>query len=78
MVASRAGVSVSTVSNVLNGKASVSPDMVARVNKAVQELGYVVDIAASRLRSRKSLLAGVIVPDVATLVGKLKNEAKVI
>lgn len=82
MVASRAGVSVSTVSNVLNGKASVSPDMIARVNKAVQELGYVVDIAASRLRSRKSLLAGVIVPDLtnpmfAAFVSTLEHLARV-
>ena len=64
MVAARAGVSVPTVSNVLNGKPNVSSDMVERVNKAVRELGYVVDIAASRLRSRKALLAGVVVPDL--------------
>jgi len=82
MVAARAGVSVATVSNVLNLKASVSPDIAQRVNDAVRELGYVVDIAASRLRSRKSLLAGVVVPDLtnpmfAAFVSTLEHLARV-
>jgi LacI family transcriptional regulator len=81
MVAARAGVSVATVSNVLNGKPSVSPDIVLRVNAAVRELGYVVDIAASRLRSRKALLAGVVVPDLtnpmfASFVSTLEHAAR--
>jgi len=63
-VAHRASVSVATVSNVLNGKPNVSADVAARVNEAVRELGYFVDIAASRLRSRKSMLAAVVVPDL--------------
>ncbi|GGD95487.1 LacI family transcriptional regulator [Aureimonas endophytica] len=65
MVAERAGVSVATVSNVLNGKTSVSPDFAERVTRAVRELGYVVDIGASRLRSGKAALVGVVVPDLA-------------
>lgn len=82
MVADRAGVSVSTVSNVLNGKRSVSADLARRVNEAVLELGYAVDIAASRLRSRKSLLAGVVVPDLtnpmfAAFVSTLEHLARV-
>jgi LacI family transcriptional regulator len=82
MVAARAGVSVATVSNVLNGKPNVSPDYARRVNEAVCELGYVVDIAASRLRSRKSLLAGVLVPDLtnpmfAAFVSTLEHLARV-
>jgi LacI family transcriptional regulator len=81
MVAARAKVSVATVSNVLNGKPSVSPGIVERVNQAVRELGYVVDIAASRLRSRKALLAGVVVPDLtnpmfATFVSTLEHAAR--
>jgi LacI family transcriptional regulator len=81
MVAARAGVSVATVSNVLNGKPTVSPAIVERVNAAVRELGYVVDIAASRLRSRKALLAGVVVPDLtnpmfATFVSTLEHAAR--
>nr|WP_281503036.1 LacI family DNA-binding transcriptional regulator [Ancylobacter crimeensis] len=64
MVAERAGVSLATVSNVLNGKPSVSPDYAARVMEAVEALGYVPDLAASRLRSGKAALAGVVVPDL--------------
>lgn len=81
MVADRAGVSVATVSNVLNGKPTVSPDFARRVNDAVRELGYVVDLGASRLRSRKAQLAGVVVPDLtnpmfASFVSTLEHLAR--
>lgn len=82
VVAERAGVSVATVSNVLNRKPNVSPDLVERVTRAVKELGYVVDIGASRLRSRRARLAGVVVPDLtnrmfATFVSTLEHLARV-
>ncbi|RIX98487.1 LacI family transcriptional regulator [Aureimonas flava] len=82
MVAERAGVSIATVSNVINGKASVSPDFALRVRAAIQELGYVTDIAASRLRSGKAALAAVVVPDLtnpmfAAFVSTLEHEARV-
>lgn len=64
MVAERADVSTATVSNVLNGK-PVSPAFVARVRAAVEELGYVADPHASRLRSGRHALAAVVVPDLA-------------
>ncbi|MBP7001618.1 LacI family DNA-binding transcriptional regulator [Amaricoccus sp.] len=64
MVASLAGVSVATVSNVLNRKASVSPEIAERVRAAVDALGYVRDQRAARLRSGESRLVGVIVPDL--------------
>ena len=65
MVAERAGVSTATVSNVLNGKPTVSQDFIARVRAAVDELGYVADSNASRLRSGRHSLAGVVVPDLS-------------
>jgi LacI family transcriptional regulator len=81
MVAERAGVSVATVSNVLNNKASVSPDFAERVTTAVRELGYVVDIAASRLRSGRAALVGAVVPDLtnpmfAEFVSTLEHAAR--
>ncbi|ALN75290.1 LacI family DNA-binding transcriptional regulator [Aureimonas sp. AU20] len=81
MVAERAGVSIATVSNVINGKASVSLDFAERVRAAVEELGYVTDIAASRLRSGKAALAAVVVPDLtnpmfAAFVSTLEHEAR--
>lgn len=64
-VASLAGVSTATVSNVLNARRSVAPDLAERVRAAVAELGYIADVGASRLRSRKSQVVGVVVPDLA-------------
>jgi LacI family transcriptional regulator len=63
-VASLAGVSTATVSNVLNARRTVAPELAARVRAAVAELGYIADLGASRLRSRKSAVAGVLVPDI--------------
>ena len=65
MVALEAGVSSATVSNALNGKPSVAPDLVRRVRAAADHLGYAADNHASRLRSGKRALAGVVVPDLA-------------
>ncbi|GAB79220.1 transcriptional regulator, LacI family [Austwickia chelonae] len=66
MVAARAGTSVSTVSLVVNGKAAgrVSAEKVRQVWDAVDELGYVVDHAASSLASGRSDLIVLIAPDL--------------
>ena len=61
-VASAAQVSPATVSYVLNGKKSISPETAARVLQAVQELNYVPDLSARSLTSRDSKLIGVVVP----------------
>ena len=65
MVAELANVSAATVSNALNGKPSVSPDLARRVREAAETLGYAGDNHASRLRSGKRALAGVVVPDLS-------------
>ncbi len=65
MVADAAGVSPATVSNALNGKLSVSPAITARVREAADALGYTADNHASRLRSGKRALAGLVVPDLS-------------
>jgi LacI family transcriptional regulator len=49
-VARLAGVSVGTVSNVLNRPERVSPATVARVRSAIEELGFVRNDAARQLR----------------------------
>ena len=64
-VAAVAGVSTATVSNVLNARSSVAPDLAARVRAAVAEVGYIADLGAARLRSRRSNIAGLLVPDLA-------------
>jgi len=65
-VADRAGVSIATVSRVLNGKAKkVSEETRARVLATVQELGYHPSRVGSALRSGRSRLVAVMVPDPA-------------
>ena len=80
-VAERAGVSTATVSNVLNMRRNVAPALAARVHVAVAELGYIADLGAARLRSRRSTVAGVLVPDIANpffgaLVAELEEQAR--
>jgi LacI family transcriptional regulator len=63
-VAERAGVSVGTVSNVLNHREKVSPDAVRRVREAIEHLGYVRNDAARQLRVGRSSTVGLVVLDV--------------
>jgi len=62
-VARLAGVSVGTVSNVLNKPEEVSADSTARVQRAISELGYVRNDAARRLRAGVSSTVGFVVLD---------------
>ncbi len=63
-VAKAAGVSVSTVSRVLNDKDDVSFETGERVKDVIQELGYTASLAARSMRSRKTGVIGLIMPDV--------------
>ncbi|TRY18752.1 LacI family transcriptional regulator [Tessaracoccus rhinocerotis] len=62
-VAQRAGVSVGTVSNVLNRPEVVSEESVVRVTQAIEELGYVRNEAARKLRGGVSSTVGFVVLD---------------
>jgi LacI family transcriptional regulator len=64
-VARQAGVSVGTVSNVLNRPGVVSPKTLERVQKTISELGFVPNGFARQLRSGYSRTIGLVVPDVA-------------
>ena len=63
-VAREAGVSVGTVSNVLNNIPSVSETKQRQVKAAIKKLGYRRNILASQLRSNVSNTIGLIVPDI--------------
>lgn len=63
-VAAQAGVSVGTVSNVLNHPEKVSPAAVSRVLAAITSLGFVRNDAARQLRAGRSTTVGLIVLDV--------------
>jgi LacI family transcriptional regulator, galactose operon repressor len=64
-VAAAAGVSVSTVSNVLNRPERVNAQTAERVRKAVAALDYVPHPGASGLRTGHSSSIGLVLPDVA-------------
>jgi len=64
-VAAIAGVSVGTVSNVLNNPGRVSPKTVAKVQVAIDQLGFVRNDAARQLRAGRSRSIGMIVLDVS-------------
>jgi LacI family transcriptional regulator len=64
-VAHRAGVSVGTVSNVLNRPGNVNEDTLQRVRTAISELGYVRNESARQLRAGQSRTIGLVVLDVA-------------
>ncbi|WP_030976082.1 LacI family DNA-binding transcriptional regulator [Streptomyces sp. NRRL S-1824] len=63
-VAAEAGVSVATVSRVLNSHPSVSPDARARVLAAVDALGYRPNAVARSLRTDQTRTLGLIISDV--------------
>src|SRR6201994_1857705 len=63
-VAARAGVSVGTVSNVLNRPQRGAPSTRERVLRAIDELGFVRNEAARQLRAGRSRTIGLIVLDV--------------
>ncbi|GAA1734752.1 LacI family DNA-binding transcriptional regulator [Microbacterium paludicola] len=62
-VAARAGVSVGTVSNVLNRPGSVPQATLERVRAAIADLGYVRNDAARQLRAGRSTTVGLVVLD---------------
>ena len=79
-VAQRAGVSVATVSHVINGTRKVAPETAARVRRAMEELDYHPNAVARSLRTRKTQAIGVVVSDItnpffATLVRGAEDAA---
>jgi LacI family transcriptional regulator len=63
-VAARASVSVGTVSNVLNRPDKVASGTVARVQQAIDDLGFIRNDAARQLRAGRSKTLGLVVLDV--------------
>ncbi|MFI6502894.1 LacI family DNA-binding transcriptional regulator [Nonomuraea typhae] len=64
-VAEHAGVSIKTVSNVVNGYPHVRPDTRARVEAAIAELRYQPNLSARNLRSGRSGVIALAVPDLS-------------
>ncbi len=60
-VAAHAGVSVATVSKVVNERYGVSKETVDRVRSSIDELGYAGNLSASSLRSSRTNVLGILV-----------------
>lgn len=65
-VARRAGVSVGTVSNVLNQPEVVTPDLRERVGRAIEELDFHPNYLAKSLRLRRTMTIGLVLSDITT------------
>ena len=63
-VAKAAGVSISTVSRVLNERVDVANDTREHILTVIQELGYTSNLAARSMRSHKKNLIGLVIPDI--------------
>lgn len=63
-IAQACGVSIATVSNVLNGKKNVSEEMRNRVMDKVREMNYTPNSIAKTLKTKKTRTLGIIVEDI--------------
>ena len=86
-IADKAGVSMMTVSNVINGKSSrVSAQTAEKINTIIKECGYVPNLSARSLSRKNSNIIGVIIsvdtqeenylenPYISTMIGIIEQE----
>lgn len=64
-VAKLAGVSIATVSRVVNGNHSVDKEMKSKVENAVKILGYKPNLTARTLAKNSSNIIGIVIPNVS-------------
>jgi LacI family transcriptional regulator len=74
-VAAAAGVSVATVSKVINDRYGVAEATAARVRAVIEQLGYTSSLVAQSLRSRRSNVIGVIASDIEAFNAELLKGA---
>ena len=63
-VARRAGVALGSVSHVLNDSAGVSEPLRDKVMQAIRELGYQPSQLARGLRTNRTTMIGMFIPDI--------------
>ena len=74
-VAAQAGVSVATVSKVINGRYGVAADTMARVNAVINDLGYQASLVAQSLRNHRTNVIGILVADLEPFSAELLKGA---
>ena len=80
-IAAKVGVSVATVSNVLNDKPNVGPTVRRKVLRAAKELGYRPHRAAQAMRKGRTRAIGLVLPDLTNpffpqLAQAVENKAR--
>ena len=63
-IAASAGVSVATVSKVVNGRYGVAQSTLTRVQEVIDELGYETSLGARSLRSHRTNVLGILVAEI--------------
>lgn len=92
-IAEKAGVSMMTVSNVINGKNNrVSAKTIEKVNRIIEECGYVPNLSARSLSNRRSKIIGIVIsiqeeekkdenyfenPYISTMIGIIEKELRI-
>jgi LacI family transcriptional regulator len=74
-VAAQAGVSVATVSKVLNDRYGVASETSARVREVIAELGYEASLVAQSLRNNRTGVIGILVADLEPFSAELLKGA---
>ena len=74
-VAAQAGVSVATVSKVINERYGVAADTMARVQAVISELGYEASLVAQSLRNHRTNVIGILVADLEPFSAELLKGA---
>ncbi|HEY7073266.1 MAG TPA: LacI family DNA-binding transcriptional regulator [Acidimicrobiales bacterium] len=74
-VAAQAGVSIATVSKVINGRYGVAPATLERVQAVIDDLGYESSLVARSLRSRRTNVLGIVVADIEPFSAELLKGA---
>jgi len=64
-IAKAAGVSIATVSKVINGTGRISTDTRERITEIMQELDYQPSVVASALTGKSTFTIGLLIPDLA-------------
>ncbi len=67
-VAALAGVSVATVSNVINRKGTTAPKTEARVRAAIKQLNYIPNTLAKDLKTSRTSTIGIVVEDIGAFM----------
>ncbi|CAM3722913.1 catabolite control protein A [Cohnella lubricantis] len=67
-VAREAGVSMATVSRVVNNNPNVKPQTRKKVYEAIERLGYRPNAVARGLASKKTTTVGVVIPDISNAI----------